>query len=125
MTKSMLNATKATFDTSIAEKIPAIEAAMPISVILDIARKDRRSLSVMLMLGLNITPIAIQPPIREQIVSKAVKINKSSFMVSLLSKVSVAILQILIQRKENCNKNIALHNLIIKYFTQYVKNMWI
>ena len=31
----------------------------------------------------------------------------------------------LIQRKENCKKISALHNIIIKYFTQYVKNMCI
>ena len=124
-TKSTVSAMNSPVLISYAANKPATQAVTPIRVIPASFWNCNRSVKVICLLDLNKKLMLMRSPSNVHTVRTiTAKSSSGNNMVSLLSS-CVTILQFLIQRKENCKKISALHNIIIKYFTQYVKNMCI
>ena len=124
-TKSIISAINRPVLISYTANKPATQDITPISVILASFWNCNRSVKVICSLGLSKKLMLMRRPSNAHTVRTiTTKSSSGNNMVSLLSS-SVTILQFLIQRKENCKKISMLHNIIIEYFTQYVKNMCI
>ena len=101
--RSTINAMNIPVDISYAMGIPAIQATTPKIVTLESFLNCNRSVRLILLVGLNKKVIANKKLSSADTLRTITAKSSNGFIIlSLLSEVSVAILQILIQRKENC-----------------------